>query len=72
MLDTFPSTAEEEEDVTIFDGPTMIVRDVRDFFRPESAKNVDDAAWVIDRTWQTFDALKEKQRGGPLQATSTS
>jgi hypothetical protein len=30
VLATFPSTEEEEKDVTIFDGPTMIVRDVRD------------------------------------------
>ena len=57
VLDSFPSTEEEEKEVTIFDGPTMTVRDVRDFFRPEVATNVDDAAWVIDRTWQTYDAL---------------
>jgi len=64
VLDSFPSTEEEEKDVTIFDGPTMTVRDVRDFFRPESANNVDDAAWVIDRSWQTYDALEEKERAG--------
>jgi hypothetical protein len=64
VLDSFPSTEEEEKDVTIFDGPTMTVRDVRDFFRPESATSVDDAAWVIDRSWQTYDALHAKQQAG--------
>jgi hypothetical protein len=61
---SFPSTQEEEQTVTIFDGPSMTVRDVRDFFRPESATNVDDAAWVIDRSWQTFDALKKMEQAG--------
>lgn len=64
ILDSFPSTEEREEEVTIFDGPTMEVRDVRDFFHPESANNVDDAAWLIDRTWQTYDALYAKQEAG--------
>jgi len=64
VIHSFPSTEEKEEDVTIFDGPTMTVRDVRDFFRPESATNVDDAAWVIDRSWQTWDALKKMEQAG--------
>jgi hypothetical protein len=46
------------------DGPSLIVRDVRDFFWPESAKTVDDAAWVIDRTWSTYDELMAKQDAG--------
>ena len=59
------SSAEEEERMTVLrDGPSMIVRDVRDFFWPESAKSVDDAAWVIDRTWSTFDELKAKEDAG--------
>ena len=64
VLDSFPSHEEEMKEVTIFDGPTMEVRDVRDFFMPESARGVDDAAWLIDRTWQTFDSLKAKERAG--------
>ena len=64
VLDSFPSHEEELKEVTTFDGPTMEVRDVRDFFRPESATSVDDAAWIIDRTWQTFDSLKAKERAG--------
>jgi hypothetical protein len=64
ILDSFPSTQEEEQEVTTFDGPTMIVRDVRDFFRPESATSVDDAAWVIDRSWQTYDAIYAMEEAG--------
>jgi hypothetical protein len=64
VIDSFPSTSEEEQDVTTFDGPCMIVRDVRDWFRPESATTVDDAAWIIDRSWETYDDLMAKQRAG--------
>lgn len=64
VLESFPTTEEEEKEVITFDGPTMTVRDVRDFFRPESAISVDDAAWVIDRSWQTYGSLMEKQRDG--------
>jgi hypothetical protein len=57
--------SEEREDMHVLrDGPSMIVRDVRDFFWPESAKSVADAAWVIDRTWSTYDELKAKQDAG--------
>ena len=64
VVESFPSTQEDEQEVTTFDGPTMIVRDVRDWFRPESATNVDDAAWIIDRSWETYDDLMAKQRAG--------
>jgi hypothetical protein len=64
VVESFPSTEEKEMDVTTFDGPTFIVRDVRDFFRPESAQGVDDAAWIIDRSWETYDALMAKQKAG--------
>ena len=43
---------EKERELLVRDGPTFIVRDVRDWMWPESAKNVQDAAWIIDRTWR--------------------
>ena len=64
VRDKYTAAAEKEEMTVIRDGPSVIVRDVRDFFWPESAKSVDDAAWVIDRTWATFDELKAKQEAG--------
>src|SRR4029450_4895820 len=48
LRDKYTSTEEEDRLSVMRDGPAMIVRDVRDFFWPESAKSVDDAAWVID------------------------
>jgi hypothetical protein len=59
------TTTEEEETLTVMrDGPSMIVRDVRDWFWPEGAKSVDDAAWIIDRTWMTYDELMQKEAAG--------
>ena len=62
--DRYTSAAEEERMTVLRDGPSMIVRDVRDFFWPESAHTVDHAAWVIDRTWATYDELMAKQKAG--------
>jgi hypothetical protein len=61
---TYPSSEEQKQMTVIRDGPCLIVRDVRDFFWPESATSIDDAAWVIDRTWSTYDELMQKQDAG--------
>jgi hypothetical protein len=63
VLDSYPSSEEQKKMTVIRDGPCLIVRDVRDFFWPESATSVDDAAWVIDRTWSTYDSQGEGGRG---------
>ena len=63
-IDKYTSAEEQQRMTVIRDGPCMIVRDVRDFFWPESAKSVDDAAWVVDRTWSTYDELMAKQKAG--------
>ena len=64
IVDRYMSTDEQSQHVCMRDGPSMIVRDVRDFFWPESAKSVEDAAWIIDRSWETFDQLKAKEDAG--------
>jgi hypothetical protein len=64
VLDSKPGLEEAERELLLHDGPTFIVRDVRDWMWPESAKNVQDAAWIIDRSWETFDCLKQKQEMG--------
>ena len=64
VRDRYTSTEERGATVVMRDGPSMIVRDVRDFFWPEGAKGVDDAAWVIDRSWQTYDDLMAKEDAG--------
>lgn len=55
--------AQASEEVTA-DDPTFEVRDIRDWFFPESAVSVDAAPWLIDRTWKTFDELKRMERLG--------
>ena len=64
IVDKYTSSEEQTHNVCMRDGPSLIVRDVRDFFWPEGAKSVDDAAWVIDRSWETWDTLKDKEKAG--------
>ena len=64
VRDRYTSTEEEERLTVVRDGPSMMVRDVRDFFWPESAKSVDDAAWIIDRTWTPTTSCTRRRRAG--------
>jgi hypothetical protein len=64
VRDHYVSTEEQTAHTVLRDGPSMIVRDVRDFFWPEGSKSVDQAAYVIDRSWETWESLKEKERTG--------
>jgi hypothetical protein len=64
VVDRYSSAEEQKRMTVIRDGPSLVVRDVRDFFWPESAESVEDAAWVIDRTWATYDELLAKQKAG--------
>lgn len=56
-----------DEDVLICDGPTMEVRDVRDWFIPGSVTDVDRAPYIIDRTYITMDALRKMEARGVYQ-----
>ena len=64
LQDRYTDSEEEDRHVCLRDGPSLIVRDVRDFFWPNAAKGLEDAAWVIDRSWETWDALKSKEDAG--------
>ena len=64
IVDRYTDSEEQDQTVCVRDGPSLIVRDVRDFFWPEGAKGLADAAWVIDRSWETFDSLKAKEDAG--------
>ena len=44
--------------------PAREVRDVRDFFWPTQAPNVEKAEYLIDRTWETFASLKREEAEG--------
>jgi hypothetical protein len=64
VRDHYVSTEEQIQHTVLRDGPSMIVRDVRDFFWPEGSKSIDQAAYVIDRSWETWETLKAKERAG--------
>ena len=58
IIDRYLGTEEIDRTDVVRDGPSMIVRDMRDFFWPEGAKDIQSAAWVIDRSWETWETLK--------------
>jgi hypothetical protein len=64
IIDRYMGTEEVDRTEVIRDGPSMIVRDMRDFFWPEGAKDLQTAAWVIDRSWETWETLKAKEKAG--------
>lgn len=56
---TAPQMSETEGTVTVYDGPTTEVRDVRDFMWPENAVSIEKAGYLIDRVWMRPDELAE-------------
>src|SRR4029077_10338338 len=64
IIDRYLGTEEADRTEVIRDGPSMIVRDLRDFFWPEGAQDLQSAAWVIDRSWETWETLKVKEQAG--------
>jgi len=64
IIDRYIGTEEVDRTEVIRDGPSMIVRDMRDFFWPEGATDLQSAAWVIDRSWETWETLKAKEQAG--------
>ena len=53
-----------EPGVVMCDGPTMEVRDVRDWMVPGSATSLESAPFVVDRTWVTMDTLRKLEAQG--------
>jgi len=65
QVDTISSHREQVvPDALIADDAAVEVRDVRDFFWPPQASSIDKAEYLIDRTWESFDSLKRKERRG--------
>ena len=64
-VDRIDSYVEGElPEVLVRDDACSEVRDVRDFFWPTAAPNVEKAEYLIDRTWMTYSALKRKEKEG--------
>ncbi|HSV08595.1 MAG TPA: hypothetical protein VLI07_18910, partial [Candidatus Binatus sp.] len=67
-IDTLQSHKEETtRNALVRDDACCEVRDVRDFFWPPQAPNVDKAEYLIDRTWESFSSLKRKEKDGYYQ-----
>jgi hypothetical protein len=65
VLDTVHSHSEQHaKNALVYDDAKSEVRDVRDFFWPSQAPNVEKAEYLIDRTWQSYDYLKRQQALG--------
>ena len=54
----------KQEDTLVVDDAHSEVRDVRDFFWPPQASRMDNAEYVIDRTWVSFAYLKRMELAG--------
>lgn len=75
-----PNLTDEEKDrllapfiwseVTVRDDPTMIVVDPFDFFWDPAATTLDDAEWVMHRTWASDEALLAKEKAGIYEGVS--
>jgi hypothetical protein len=56
---SIPRLEEKTGYVTVYDGPTTEVRDVRDFLWHESAVSLDKARYLIDRVWMGKEEIEE-------------
>jgi hypothetical protein len=54
----------EVEDALVWDDACSEVVDVRDFFWPWSASDVESSEFLIHRTWESYDSLMRKQKLG--------
>ena len=61
---TVPQYGESSNEELGTDDPCFVVVDVRDFFWPESATSVEDADFLIHRTWMTMDQCRQMQKNG--------
>jgi len=55
---------ETTEDVLVKDDACAEVWDVRDFFWPMQAPNMDKAEYVVFRSWESLESLKRKEQLG--------
>ena len=58
VIDRLTSYTEQTEKSLVFDDACCEVRDVRDFFWPSQAPDVEHAEYLIDRTWQSYSKLE--------------
>lgn len=64
VIGTYPVLVAQEDTRVVRDGPGFEVVDVRDFFWPENAQDVQGAKYVIHRVWMSIDELRELEAAG--------
>lgn len=67
VIGTYPMLVEQEHTRVKRDGPSFEVVDVRDFFWPENAQDVQNAAFIIHRVWMSVDELRECAKDGSFK-----
>lgn len=63
-IDIVDRYTDYEKEIVTRDGPTVEVRDVRDWMLPESAVSVQASPYVVDRTWTTYSVLERMEALG--------
>jgi hypothetical protein len=65
-----PKYGERSHEELVVDDPCFVTVDVRDFFWPESATSVEDADYLIHRTWMTWDQVQQMEANGVWENTA--
>lgn len=67
QIGSYPMLVEQEHTRVLRDGPSFEVVDVRDFFWPQNAQDVQGAQFIIHRVWMSMDELRECGRAGEFK-----
>ncbi len=64
VIATYPQLVEQEHTRIVRDGPSVGPIDVRDFFWPDNADDVQSARYIIHRVWMSMDELRALEAQG--------
>ena len=64
VIATYPVLVEEEHTRIVRDGPSVGPIDVRDFFWPDNADDIQSARYIIHRVWMSMDELRALEQQG--------
>lgn len=64
VIGTYPLLVEQEHTRIVRDGPSIGPIDVRDFFWPDNADDVQSAKYIIHRVWMSLDELRALEKDG--------
>lgn len=67
VIASYPVLVEEEHTRIVRDGPSVGPIDVRDFFWPDNADDIQSARYIIHRVWMSIDELRALEAQGVYQ-----